>query len=131
MAARRDRVQLIAEAMEHLLGPIDAAVARANSRVLFNPMQSPAVVKARNQVAADVHEFHELLGIESQRDLSDARPWREAAEEGWDKARATGEEGVDALKRLGSETRGQAKAVKDKLSGKLAERLHRRGEESE
>ena len=77
-------MELISERTEELLGRMDAAVGMANSKVLFNPMQSPAVVKSSNHVAAEIDEFHELLGIESGRESSEARRWREAAEEGWD-----------------------------------------------
>ena len=66
-SARRDRLELISDRTEHLLGRMNAAVGVANSKVLFNPKQSPAVVKSSNHVAAGVHEFHELLGIESGR----------------------------------------------------------------
>src|SRR4051812_41860592 len=78
--ARRDRVALISAATEHLLGRIDAAVERANSKVLFNPMQSPAIVRSSNHVADDVHELHKVLGIESGREESEPRRWKEAAE---------------------------------------------------
>ncbi len=118
-SARRDRLELISERTEHLLGRMNAAVGRANSKVLFNPKQSPAVVKSSNHVAAEVHEFHELLGIESGRESSEARRWSEAAVEDWDKARATGAHGIDGVKRFGGETRGRAR---DKLSDKIAER---------
>ena len=116
-SARRDRLELISERTEHLLGRMNAAVGRANSKVLFNPKQSPAVVKSSNHVATDVHEFHELLGIESGRESSEARRWKEAAAERWDKARATGAQGIDDVKRFGSETRGQAGSVKGQALG--------------
>ena len=110
---------------------MNAAVGRANSKVLFNPKQSPAVVKSSNHVAAGVHEFHELLGIESGRESSEARRWREAAAERWDSARATGASSVDAVKNFGGETRDQARSVKDKLSNRIAERKLRRSEDDE
>lgn len=121
-AARRDRVELIGERMDGFLGRIDSAATLANSKVLFNPKQSPAVVKSRNQVAADVDEFNELLGIESQRELSESRLWKEAAEESWDAAREVGTQGIDAVKQFGSETRGQARTAKDRLIEKIAQR---------
>lgn len=62
-SARRDRLELISERTEHLLSRLNAAVGMANSKVLFNPKQSPAVVKSSNHVAAGVDEFHKLLGI--------------------------------------------------------------------
>ena len=130
-SARRDRLELISERTEELLGRMNAAVGRANSKVLFNPKQSPAVVKSSNHVAAGVHEFHELLGIESGRESSEARRWREAAAERWDSARATGATSVDAVKNFGGETRDQARTLKDKLSNRIAERKLRRREDDE
>jgi hypothetical protein len=130
-SARRDRLELMAERTERLLGRMNAAVGMANSKVLFNPKQSPTVVKSSNHVAAEVHEFHELLGIESARESSEARRWRDAAAERWDTARAAGAQGVDTVKQLGSETRGQAKSAKDKLSDRIAERKLRRREDDQ
>jgi hypothetical protein len=130
-SARRDRLELLSQRTEHLLGSMDAAVGMANSKVLFNPMQSPAVVKSSNRVAAEVYEFHEVLGIESGRQSSEARPWADAAAEHWDTARATGAQGIDDVKRFGSKTRGQARSVKDKLSDRIAERNLRRREDPE
>jgi hypothetical protein len=130
-SARRDRLELISERTEHLLDRMNAAVGMANSKVLCNPKQSPAVVKSSHHVAAGVHEFHELLGIESGRESSEARRWREAAAERWDKARATGAQGIDSVKRFGAETRGQAGSVRDKLSDRIAERKRRRREDDE
>ena len=128
-SARRDRLELIAERTELLLGRMNAAVGMANSKVLFNPKQSPAVVKSSNHVAAEVHEFHELLGIESGGASSEARRWKDAAAERWDSARAAGAQGVGTVKQFGSETRGQAKSAKDKLSDRIAERKLRRRED--
>lgn len=128
-SARRDRLALISAATEHLMERIDAAVEKANSKVLFNPMQSPAVVKSSNQVAAGVHELHEVLGIESGRESSEARRWKEAAEEGLDKARDIGAHGIQDAKRIGAAARAQAGSAKGKLAGKIAERRSRRGED--
>jgi hypothetical protein len=130
-SAQRDRLELISERTEHLLVRMNAAVGRANSKVLFNPKQSPAVVMSSNHVAAEVHEFHELLGIESGPESSEARRWSEAAAERWDEARATGAQGIDDVRRFGSKTRGQAGSVRDKLSDKIAERKLRRREGDE
>jgi hypothetical protein len=130
-SAQRDRLELISERTEHLLVRMNTAVGRANSKVLFNPKQSPAVVMSSNHVAAEVHEFHELLGIESGPESSEARRWSEAAAERWDEARATGAQGIDDVRRFGSKTRGQAGSVRDKLSDKIAERKLRRREGDE
>lgn len=130
-SARRDRLALISERTEHLLGRMNAAVGVANSKVLFNPKESPAVVKSSNHVAAEVHEFHELLGIESGRETSEARRWKEAAAERWDTASATGAQGIDAVKEFGSKTGGQARSLKGKLSERIAERKLRHREHDE
>jgi hypothetical protein len=110
---------------------MNAAVGMANSKVLFNPKQSPAIVKSSNHVAAEVLEFHELLGIESGRESSEARRWREAAAEDWDTARATGAQGIDTAKRFGSKTSGQVRSARDKLSDKIAERKLRQRKDDE
>jgi hypothetical protein len=130
-SARRDRLQLISERTDRLLGRMDAAVGRANSKVLFNPKQSPAVVRSSNHVAAGIHEFHELLGIESGRESSEARRWSEAAAERWDSARATGAASVDTIKKFGGETRDQTRSMRDKLSNRIAERKSRQSEDAE
>jgi hypothetical protein len=129
--ARRDRLELLARSTEHLLFRMNAAVGTANSKVLLHPTRSPAVVQSGNRVATDVNDFRALLGIESGRDSSEARRWKAAAAEQWDKARATGARAIDDVKRFGSETRGQARSVKDKLADTIAERKLRRREAEE
>lgn len=127
-SARRDRLEIIAERTKHLLARMDAAAGVANSKVLFNPKQSPAVVRSSNLVTVQVHEFHELLGIESGHASSETRRWSKAAAERWDKARATGGQGIDGVKRFGSEARGQARSVKGRLSDRITDRKLRRSE---
>jgi len=127
-AARLDRLDLISKSTEHLLARMNAAVETANSKVLFNPIQSPAVVEASNRVVSGVQEFNDRLGIEAGGQSSEARRWMGAAAEKWGKVRETGSEGLDTVKHLGSETRDQARSVKGKLSGRLAERKLRRHE---
>ena len=130
-SARQDRLNLISDRTEYLLGRMNAAVAKANSKVLFNPKQSPAVVKSSNSVAADVLEFHDLLGIESGRESSEAKRWIEAAGERWDKARVTSAQGVDGLKRFSGEARDKAGSMRHKLTDKLAERKRARGKDDD
>jgi len=128
--ARRDRLELISGRTEYLLERMSAAVEKANSKVLFNPKQSPAVVTSRNQVATEVHEFHDLLGIESGAESSEARRWKEAAGERVDQARATGAQGIGGVKRFGSGAIGKAGSAKSRLTGKLAERKVGRGDDN-
>ena len=130
-AARHDRLELISQSTELLLERMAAAVGIANSKVLLNPIQSPAVVKSSNRVVIDVHDFHELLGVESGGESSEAARWKDAAAEQWDKARETGAGGVDAAKRFGKGTLGQASSAKDKVSGKFAGRKLRRNKDDE
>ncbi|WP_040490964.1 hypothetical protein [Ilumatobacter nonamiensis] len=136
-AARQDRLELIVESTERLVLRMSDAVDTANSKVLFNPIQSPAIVKASNRVALDVHEFHGLLEIESEHRSSESTKWKDAAAERWDKTRETGAGGLDAAKNLGSGgldtaknlgsgALGQAASVKNKLSGKIPGRKFRR-----
>jgi hypothetical protein len=126
-AARRDRLELIVARTEQLLDRMSAAARTANSKVLFNPVGSPAVVESSNRVAFDVYEFHGLLGIAADSELSAARRWKEAAAERWDDVRETGAGGVDKVKRFGSETGGRARSMKIKVSDRVAERKNRRG----
>jgi hypothetical protein len=130
-AAREDRLELISECTGHLLARMNAAAKMANSKVLLHPTRAPAVVESSNQVAAGVHGFHELLGIESGRQSSEARRWTDAAGDSWDKVRETGADGLGTVKRFGNETRSQARSAKDKLSDKFAQRKSRRSEDEE
>jgi hypothetical protein len=49
----------------------------------------------------------------------------------WKPTPKTGAEGVNTVKQLGKDTRGQAQALKGKLAGKIADRLPRKEIESE
>lgn len=131
MSARRDRLELISDRTEQLVARMYAAVGKANSKVLFNPKQSPAVVDSSNEVTARVYELHEVLGIESDSESSEARRWKEAAAERWEMTRVAGAQGLDDVKRFASDTRAQAGSVKDKLSDKLAERRFGRRRDGE
>jgi hypothetical protein len=71
-ADRQDRLELISQKTEHLLDCMDVAVGRANAKLFWNRTKSPAVVQSGNHVAAGIHDFHGLLGIES-----DSRSWEE------------------------------------------------------
>jgi hypothetical protein len=131
-AARQDRLELISQSTERLLARMIAAAGTANSKVLFNPIHSPAVVESSNRVTTGVYEFHELLGIESGSQSSEATRWVDAATERWGMVRETGTEGVESVRHFGHEARGQARLVKGKLSDRIAERrLHRHDEDQE
>ncbi|WP_061300380.1 hypothetical protein [Herbidospora cretacea] len=124
-AARQDRLDHIARSTGQLVARMNAAAARANAKVLFNPAKSPAVVQSSNHVVAGVHDFRGRLGIESGRESPEARRWVEAAVEVRDKALETGAKGVGAARVLGGETLDRAGSVADKLSTGIAERARR------
>lgn len=127
-AARRDRVNLFVESAERLLLRMEAAANTANSKVLFNPIQSPAVIKSSNHVVEGVEEFHGLLEIEGSLQSADARRWRDAASDRWDTTFESGVAGIGTVKSFGGSTLGHAKSATGKLSGKLSGRkLRRRG----
>lgn len=69
-AARKDRLELFSEHTAQLLDRMDVAVGRANAKLVWTRSKSLEVVKAGNDVARGVDDFHELLGIEA-----DPRSW--------------------------------------------------------
>jgi hypothetical protein len=127
-SARKDHLQFVLEGTDYLLDRMKTAVEKANTKVLFNPMQSPTVIKAGNQVFAGVHELRELLGIESGAESSEARRWGDAASESWGQVREQSSDGLDKAKELGSSAADKALSVKASLSGKFANRKNRNGE---
>ena len=130
--ARDNRLELIAQTTTRLIARMDAAAARANTKVLLHPSNSPSVVRSSEQVISTVDVFHGHLGIQSARQAVEAKSWPQAAAEVRDKAIDAGSDGVTAAKgaakRLGSESRDRALKVKDKVSSGVAERVNRRRE---
>lgn len=108
IAARQNRLELISRSTARLLAQMDEAVGKANSKVLLNPFDSPAAVRSSHQIAADLLNFRERLGIESGYEASEARRWGQAATEARDKAFTTASAGVDAARRFGVATFDQA-----------------------
>ncbi|MGY1753787.1 hypothetical protein [Blastococcus sp. SYSU D01042] len=124
-AVRQKRLETIAQCTEQLLTRMDAAAGTANAKVLLNPIQSPAVVRSREHVAAAVAGFHQPLGIEAGGQSLEAKAWTAAAVEAKDTVLATGAEGLGVAKHLGTETFGRAKSVTGKLSSGIAGRAGR------
>jgi rRNA processing protein Krr1/Pno1 len=125
-AARQDRLSTISRSTERLVARIQTAATRANSRVLFNPIQSPAVVEASTNVSSSVGDFHERLGIGSDRQAVETRRWVAAAAEVRDRARSRGADAVGAGKRMGVETRERATSATGKITSRLVEKAQRR-----
>jgi hypothetical protein len=131
-AARQKRLELIAENTARLIERMDAAAGVANSKVLLHPNFSRAVVHSSNHVATSVVDFRGRLGIEESRDSLEARRWLVAVTDARDDVLETGAEGVEAAKRLGTETFDRARGISDRVTIKLAERaLRRRGAEAD
>jgi hypothetical protein len=125
-AVRQKRLDTISQCTEGLVARMDAAAGTANANVLLNPIQSPAVVRSREQVAVTVADFRGRLGIESGRQPLEAKPWMAAATEFRDKVLETGAEGVDASVRLGNQTLDRARSVTGRISSGIAGRTFRR-----
>jgi hypothetical protein len=102
--AGQTRLELIGRSTARLLTQMDETILKANSKVLFNPFDSPAAVRSSNQVASGVITFRDRLGIESGHDSSDAKRWSQAAGEVLVKARDTGAGSATAVRRFGEQT---------------------------
>lgn len=111
LKARQNRLDRIGRSTAALLAQMDATVRKANARVLFNPLDSPAAVKSSNQVAAEVHGLRGRLGIESGAESADAKRWGKAAGEVLEKARTGTAEGAIAAKRFGDRKLDRATKV--------------------
>ena len=122
---RQRRLDTISETTARLLSRMNSAADRANTKVLFNPISSPAIVESHNRVADVVGTFHERLGIEPGGQSVESRKWGHAATEVRDKALEASAETVDLAMRLGNEGLSQAKSISGKLSGRLADRARR------
>jgi hypothetical protein len=132
-AVRQKRLDTIAQYTGQLMARMDAAAGAANTKVLLNPIQSPAVVESRERVALVVADFNGRLGIESgQQQSVEARAWSSAAAEFRDRVLETGADGVDVSRRLGTETFGRARSVTGRISSGLSERALRwRGDDEQ
>lgn len=130
-AVRQDRLDVIARSTNALLDRIRAAAGAANSHVLFNPIQSPAVVQSSAQVTESIVEFHQRLEIESSATASEAKRWSAAAKELKDKATAEGAARVSGAKRRGRDALGKAHSVRGRVAGQLAERRLRNRDDEE
>jgi len=121
-AARQDRLELLSRTTTRLTARLDAAAARANTKVLMHPGKSRDVVHSSNHVGTAVGEFHSRLGISSGRQSVEARPWAEAAAQVRATALETSGDGVDAVWRLGMGTVRTAKSMGGGVSRRVGER---------
>lgn len=125
-AAREKRLEQIARSTGDLVQRLDEAAVRANSKVLWNPAQSPGVVRSSNTVAGSVLELDRRLGIERGRDEVVTRRWTEAAIEARDRALDRSAGGVREGRRRSSDALTAARNIGGKVSGRIADRAERR-----
>lgn len=130
-SARHERNALIAEKIDELFQCTSDAAARANARVLANPIQSPSIIASCSRIAAMIIEFLDLIEVDSEKATFDARSWRTAANEGWINAKLTGAHGVDGVKRLTKGTTERAASATGKLAERIADRVNRRSKTDE
>lgn len=135
--ARINRAELITRTTRLLLTRMDSAASVANTKVLFNPMESPAIVRSRNRVADSVASFHDRLGIEGATKSVESRRWSEAfadsrdsvvkaSTEGMETAVRAGAEGVEFATRVGAKGVDKAKLFADSVSAFADQKIWRR-----
>ncbi|PVE94108.1 hypothetical protein [Microbacterium sp. TPD7012] len=140
--ARANRAELITRTTRQLLERMDAAAALANSKVLLNPIESPAIVRSRNAVSNSVGTFHERLGIEAAADALESRRWSNAVSDtrdDWlkaggdsvDTALRIGTEGVEAAARIGAEGVDKAKEIAGSFADFAGRAFRRRAPKGE
>ncbi len=125
--ARHNRRDDIAKTTDRLLVRMDAAAQRANAKVLLHPFDSKSVVVSTNVVATRIMDFHEGLGVVSDRATVVARRWATAAVELKDQLLETGAGGVSAAARFGGVALGRAKSTALTVSTKAVETGRRLG----
>lgn len=107
-AARSNRIALVGRTTARLLVQMDETIARANSRVLLNPFDSPAAVKSSNELSDGLTEFRGRVGIESDYEHADARRWRRAVAETGERVVTTNVARALLAKRIGAKGLEQA-----------------------
>lgn len=123
--ARQRRLDAITSVSTNLVARMDAAAARANAKVLLNPISSREVVKASNDVGSRVSELHLTLGFVDERALLEARRWSTAATEVRDDVLEAGKDGLETAGRVGANALESARMSTGRLAGKIANRLQR------
>lgn len=100
-AARRKRLTDIGAATERLLDRMVTAAGTANEKVLLHPSASPKAVRASERASGSILDFHDLLGLQSNRQPVELRRWSTAAAEVRDRALESGSEGLGRARRTG------------------------------
>ena len=77
--ARQQRMELIAANTTELIGLVNTVSSYADGKLLLNPFESPAIIKASNSIGTRVEEFQSVLEIGDSREAITARLWADAA----------------------------------------------------
>lgn len=101
-AAREKRRAGVLDHTTRLMVQMDAAGGIANENIILHARAARSVVDSLNSTAEIVDEFHAQLGIESDRDILSATPWREAFRDPQQRRTATKEVGQKALVGVGA-----------------------------
>lgn len=118
--ARANRREIISRSTAQLIERMNAAAARANKRVLLNPLDLPPVVRASNRAASRVTVFHAALGIDDGDQSVDARRWLHAAGDLKNNVLEAGADGLDRGKRLTAGTRDRARSLTNRMASGIA-----------
>lgn len=127
-AARESRIHAIAVALEGMLGRLNESVERANSKVLFNPLQTPKTIDSCRAIAMSIIEVSAIFGLTTTEQKAEAKRWVDAASERIEATRNATSGTTEAVQQVSKEAAATAKAIKGKMSEKLAERQRRRDE---
>lgn len=127
-AAREKRVRTIAVALEGMLGRLGESVERANSKVLFNPIQTPKTIDSCRTIAVSIIEVSAIFGFTTPEQKAEAKRWVDAASERIDATRQATAGTAEAVQHVGKEAAATAKALKSKMTEKLTERQRRKDE---
>lgn len=109
--ARVNRAELITRTTRQLLDRMDTAASLANSKVLLNPFESPAIVRSRNTVTDAVVVFQDRLGIEGGSESVATRTWSTAVTDTRDDLLKAGEDGIATARRVGEEAAEHAARI--------------------
>lgn len=107
--SRQRRLDEISSSTAHLVARINHAAQLADRKLLFNPIDSPRVIRAGSKTKDSIELFHSHIGLDDIDSDLEKRRWIEAVADARDQAITRGAEGFDAAKRLGADGVGAAR----------------------
>jgi len=124
-AARQMRIDLISKELRDLFAVANDVADRANSRVLYNPLESPKTIDVCNSVSMAIGGLSQALNLKGLSPQIEARRWRVAASEQIENARQIATDVASTVQSASKEATAATKSVKSKLVEKLGERKRR------